>query len=119
MKKEKTLEAILVITTGFLLLYLIYHKPWMLFVSLGAGVVGILIKPLASLIAKGWFKLGDLLGFVVSKVVLATLFFIILVPISFLYNIFNKDTLRLKRTDGSLWSVRDHTYLPDDLKNGW
>jgi hypothetical protein len=119
MKKEKILEATLVITTGFLLLFLIYGKQWMLYVSIGAGVSGILIKPLASLIAKAWFKLGDLLGFVVSKVVLATMFFIILVPVSFLHNIFNKDILQLKRTGKSLWKDRDHNYVPDDLKNSW
>jgi hypothetical protein len=119
MKKEKTLEALLVITTGFLLLFLIYGKQWMLYTSFGAGVSGIFIKPLASLLAKGWFKLGDLLGFVVSKVVLAIMFFIILVPVSFFYNIFNKDILQLKRTEKSLWKDRDHNYIPDDLKNSW
>jgi len=119
MKKDKILEAILVISTGFLLLFLIYGKVWMIYVSFGAGVAGIFIKPLASLLAKGWYKLGDLLGFVVSKVVLAVLFFIILVPISFLYNIFNKDTLQLKRTEKSLWTNRNHNYVPNDLKNIW
>jgi hypothetical protein len=119
MKKEKTLEAILVITTGFLLLFLINGKLWFLYIAFGAGVIGIFIKPLASLLAKGWFKLGELLGFVVSKVVLAVLFFIILTPISFLYNIFNKDTLQLKRTEKSLWVERNHGFGPDDLKNSW
>jgi hypothetical protein len=119
MKKEKTLEAILVIATGFLLLFLIYDKQWMLYVSFGAGIAGVFVKPLASLLAKGWFKLGELLGFVVSKVVLATMFFIFLVPIAFFYNIFHKDTLQLKRTEKSLWKVRDHNFVSDDLKNTW
>jgi hypothetical protein len=118
-KKDKTFEALLVIVTGFLLLFLVYGKVWMIYVSFGTGIIGIFIKPLGSLLAKGWFKLGDLLGYVVSKVVLATMFFIILVPISFLYNIFNKDTLQLKRTEKSLWKVRDHSYTADDLKNSW
>jgi hypothetical protein len=119
MKKEKTPEALLVITTGFLLLFLVYGKAWFLYISLGTGVCGILIRPLASLIAKCWYKLGDLLGFLVSKLVLAILFFIILVPISFLYNVFNRDTLHLKRTENSLWSERNHNYIPEDLKNSW
>lgn len=119
MKKEKTLEAILVITTGFLLLFLIYDKEWFLYVSLGVGIVGILINPLATLLAKGWYKLGELMGFVVSKVVLTALFFVFLVPISFLYNIFNKDTLKLKKTGESLWVNRNHDYVSDDLKNSW
>jgi hypothetical protein len=119
MKKEKTLEALLVIITGFLLLFLIYEKEWMLYVSFGTGIAGILVKPLATLLAKGWFKLGDLLGFVVSKVVLAVMFFIILTPIAFLYNIFNRDTLHLKRKEKSLWSDRNHSYVADDMNNSW
>jgi hypothetical protein len=119
MKKEKTVEALLVITTGFLVLFCIYKKEWMLFVALGAGLTGIFIKPLASLIAKGWIKLGELLGFVVSKVVLALLFYILFVPISLLYNLFNKDTLALRRQNRSLWNNRDFEYKPSDLKNSW
>jgi hypothetical protein len=119
MKKEKTEEVLLVIATGFVLFFSINKKEWMLFVALGVGLIGIFIKPLAALIAKGWFKLGDLLGIVVSKVILAILFYILLVPISFLYNLFNKDTLALKRQNKSLWHHRDHEYTPSDLKNSW
>jgi hypothetical protein len=119
MKNEKTQEALLVITTGFLVLFSIYKNEWMLFVALGAGLVGVFVKPLAVFIAKGWFKLGELLGFVVSKVVLALLFYILLVPIAFFYNLFNKDTLDLKRQNKSLWHKRDHDYKPADLNNSW
>jgi hypothetical protein len=119
MKKDKTQEVILVITTGFLLLFAIYKKEWMLFVALGVGLIGVFIKPLAALIAKAWFKLGDLLGFIVSKVILALLFYILLVPVSFLYNIFNKDTLDLKRQTKSMWHQKDHQYVSNDLNNSW
>lgn len=119
MKKDKTLEAILVMTTGFLVLYAIYRSEWMLYVAIGAGAIGLFINPLALLLAKGWFKLGELLGFVVSKVVLTLLFYLLLVPISLLHNLFNKDILALKRQDKSLWQNRDHEYVPNDLNNSW
>ncbi|MBN1924351.1 MAG: hypothetical protein JW798_00820 [Prolixibacteraceae bacterium] len=119
MRKEKSTEAILVIATGFLLLFFLKQKEWMLYVSFGAGIIGIFFKPLARLIAKGWFKIGDLLGFVVSKVVLAVTFFILLAPIAFFYKLFNNDPLRLKNKYGSLWSERKHTYTANDLKNIW
>jgi hypothetical protein len=119
MKKDKTTEALLVIATGFLLLYLLKDKDWMLYVAFGAGLIGIFIKPFARLIATGWYKLGDLLGFVVSKVVLTLVFFILLVPISFLYRLFNKDSLKRKNTYTSFWSERNHVYGANDLKNIW
>jgi predicted PurR-regulated permease PerM len=119
MTKEKRLEAMLVISTGFLVLYAIKMNPVFLYIALGAGLVAIFVKPLATLIAKGWFKLGELLGLVVSKVVLTIIFFILIIPISFLYNLFNKDTLRLKRSYPSQWTERMHSYEAKDLKNIW
>jgi hypothetical protein len=119
MNREKTQEALLVITTGFIVLFYFYHNEWMITVALLAGLTGVFVKPLATLVAKGWFKLGELLGFVVSKVILALLFYILIVPISFLHNLFNKDTLALKRQHKSLWSNRDHEYNPSDLLNTW
>lgn len=119
MKKEKVLEAILVISTGFLLLFVINGQKLFLFIALGAGLTGVLLKPLARLIAIGWYKLGDLLGYVVSKVILSVIFFLFLAPIAFLHNLFNKDILRLKNSEKSFWNERKHDYSPDDLRNIW
>ncbi|MBN2275566.1 MAG: hypothetical protein JXR41_02980 [Bacteroidales bacterium] len=119
MKKEKILEAVLVITTGMLVIYLVTHQPVFLYISVASGVVGILFKPLAKLMAALWYKTGELLGNVVSKIVLTLVFFLLLVPIAFLYRFFHKDPLHLKKTAGSNWSVREHNYCGDDLKNIW
>ncbi|MFA9391773.1 MAG: hypothetical protein ACERKD_18325 [Prolixibacteraceae bacterium] len=119
MKKEKQLEALVVIVTGMILLYLVYHSSVFLYIGLGVGIAAIVIQPLAKLLALAWYKLGDLLGYVVSKVVLGVMFYLLLVPIAFLHNRFNKDTLNLKRKKDSLWSERKHQYTPDDLKNIW
>lgn len=119
MKKEKQLEAIVVIVTGMILLYFVYKSAVFLYIGFGVGVSAIAIKPLAKLIAMGWYKLGDLLGFVVSKVVLGVMFYLLLVPIALIHNVFNKDTLRLKRSKDSLWTTRNHSYTDKDLKNIW
>ena len=119
MKADRTRESILVITVGFIILYLIYHNVWLLYVALGCGSIGVLVKPVASLIAKAWLKLGDILGFIVSKVVLVLLFYILLTPISLLYRLFNKDVLSLKRQQSTLWHTRDLSYSSKDLKNSW
>jgi len=119
MKKEKTLEAMLVITTGMLLIYLIKQQYIFLYISLACGLTGVLIKPLASIIATGWYKLGDLLGFIVSKIVLTLIFFFFLLPVALLYRLFNKDPLRLKTPRQSNWSIREHLYTGNDLKNIW
>jgi polyferredoxin len=108
-----------VLTTGFLVLFLFFGYLWFLYASLAFGFTGIFIKPLSRLIAIAWFKLADVLNFVVSKIILGALFFFILWPVAVLYKITNKDKLRLKRTNKSTWTERNHFYAANDLKNIW
>ena len=117
--KNKSLETSLVLTTGFLILFLIFGNIWLLYAALALGIVGIFIKPVAKYIAIAWFKLADILNFVVSKVILGILFFIILWPVSMLSRIFNKDKLQLKKSEKSTWILRNHNYSASDLKNIW
>jgi hypothetical protein len=119
MKKEKTLEAMLVIATGMMLIYFWKQERVFLYIAAATGIAGILIKPLAVFIAAGWYKAGELLGTVVSKVVLTLVFVFLLTPIALLYRIFNKDPLHLKKTDGPNWKIRGQTYSEKDLKNPW
>lgn len=117
--KEKTNEALLVIITGFLLLFIIYQNALFLYISFSIGLTAVFIRPLAKLVAAGWFKLGELLGFVVSKIVLTVMFYLLLMPVALLHNIFNKDVLKLKKGRKTLWVDRNHRYITDDLKNIW
>ena len=119
MTKGKALEAILVIVIGFLILFLLYEKNYFLYIAIVFGIIGVINEDLTILVAKGWFKLGQLLGFIVSKVVLATMFYFLLVPIALLHNVFNKDSLRLKRSKKSLWNERNHVFTSADFKNTW
>ena len=119
MKKNKSAEALLVIVTGFILLFIVYKIQAFLYISLSVGLIGVFIKPLGNLIALGWYKLGELMGFVVSKIVLTLMFYLLLVPIALLHNLMNKDKLNLKRRNQSTWHVRNHKYLASDLKNIW
>jgi hypothetical protein len=98
----------------------------------GAPVVGIwlgaalLILGLA-LLAPGvlapfnraWRRLSELLGRVVSPVVLGVLYFLLLVPAGLLGRLFGRDELRLKKQPGhSHWLARDPPGpAPDSLKH--
>lgn len=117
--RNKSLETSLVLTTGFLVFFVIFEHFWFLYAALAFGFIGIFIKPLARIVAIVWFKLADVLNFVVSKIILGTLFFLILWPVSMLYNLANKDKLRLKRSGRSTWTERNHVYTSGDLKNIW
>ncbi|PCJ86040.1 MAG: hypothetical protein COA57_06760 [Flavobacteriales bacterium] len=121
MKREKILENLAVISIGFMVLYFLFKKFWLLDVSLAVLLIAVFIKPLAKLISRGWMKLAEGMGFVMSKVLLSIIFFLILTPIAFLQKITSKDNLRLKKEPGkSLYFEREgHEFTKEDLENPW
>jgi hypothetical protein len=121
MKKERILEACLVISTGLLAFYFIGKRQhiYLVYISLIVGALGVLIRPLAKWIAVFWYKLGDLLGLIVPKIILSAVFYFFLFPIALLYRLSKKDPLRLKDSRKSNWVDREHEYAAGDLKNTW
>jgi hypothetical protein len=56
---------------------------------------------------KAWYHLGQLLGKIVSPVVLGIIFFVVLTPVAAITRLFGRDELRLKRNQGaSYWIDR-------------
>jgi hypothetical protein len=119
MIKEKTTETCLVLSTGFILLYLIFRLEVFLIASFVIGIIGVFIKPLANPITWFWLKLGEMMGFVISKVILTIVFFIFLLPIATLYRIVKKDTLDLKNSKVSMWKDQNRKFATKDLENIW
>ncbi len=71
-------------------------------------------RPLAVL----WLSLSDLIGAVVSKIVLAVVFVVVVVPIGIIRRLVGKDSLRLRAFKASPDSVmleRNHTFVGGDL----
>jgi hypothetical protein len=53
---------------------------------------------------KIWFKIGILLGNVISPIVMSIIFFLVVTPTSFIMKILGKDLLNLKKnTKNSYW----------------
>ncbi len=80
------------------------YKGWTTTASIGwfvaAVVVAIVTVVAPRLLApfnKAWFKLGLLMGMVVSPIVLGVIFFGVLTPVAVVSRIFGRDELRLKR----------------------
>ena len=90
-----------------------------------AGLCGVMV--LATIFAprllaplnRLWFELGQLMGRVVSPIVLGAIFFLILTPVGVLTRICGRDELRLKRkTVDSYWIDRKDENSPaETFKN--
>lgn len=119
MGREKSLETSLVMTSGFILVYYITKIDLFAFLAFGLGFIGIFFKPVAKIIAIGWFKLAEILNYFISKLIFGALFFAVLVPISFLSRIFNKQSLNLKNSSKSMWYKRGLIYSANELENIW
>ena len=117
--RSKNLETCLVISTGLIIIY--YFKPidWLLYVAIIVGLIGAFFNSLAAGITWFWYKLAEVLGYVMSRVILTLVFFIFLFPIALIYRLFNKENLFPKKDQKSFWVERNHDYNGDDLKNVW
>ena len=121
--REKELETILVLCVALVAFYFITKQQhlYLLKISLALGLIGMFSKYLTSKISWAWLKLGEMMGAVMSKVILSVVFFGFLFPIAILSRIFsdNKNALQLKKTAGSHYFTRNHKYEAKDLENVW
>jgi len=98
MKPDTSKSTILVISMGFLVIYLVFGWKWAIYTALGVGVIGIASTYISQKIEWAWMKLAKVLGYIVPNIILSIVFFIFLFPIAVLARLFgNKDPLMLSR----------------------
>ena len=65
--------------------------------ALAFGLLGLVAPKVLRPLNWLWFQLGQLLGKIVSPVVLGAIFFLLLTPVALVTRLFGRDELRLKR----------------------
>ncbi len=125
--KENNSKVILVMVVGFMLIatYLHFKTEYataakvLFIVALSIGVAS-LIPPLERLIVWIWEKIGLVLGWINTKIILSLVFFIFLTPFGILSRIFTKKSaLQLKNDSKTTFVERNHTYTKKDIENIW
>ncbi len=76
-----------------------------LIASIMVGLVAIVAPNLLTPLNKAWMKLGDLMGKVVSPLVLGIIFFVLIAPVALVTRLFGRDELRLKKTNASSYWI--------------
>lgn len=72
------------------------------------------MKPLAKL----WYGLAEILGSVVSKIILVLVFVLVVVPVAVMRQLMGKDAMLLKQwkqSKSSCFVERNHSYSSEDL----
>ena len=95
MKKEnnkaKSLETLLVLVGALIIAFWVTQKKIFLLLALLLIVIGISSSFLTGKISWAWLKFSELIGNIMSKVILSLIYFIFLVPIALLYQLSKKD----------------------------
>ena len=74
-------------------------RTWTLFISIPSIILAF-TKPILLLYPyRAWMKLGNILGWVNSRIILGLVFLIILQPIALIMRILGHDPLRTKKSD--------------------
>ena len=86
------------------------NSPNILFLILAIFflILGLINSKILTPFNKMWIKLGELLGVIISPIVLGLIYFFVIFPTSLLLKLFNKDILNLnfKSIDKSQWKKR-------------
>ena len=109
---EKSFGIIFFIFFGLIALWpLLKNEPmriWSLALSVIFLVSAFLMPKLLKPLNLFWIKLGEILGKLISPIVLASIFFIVVTPMSMFIKMLGKDLLKLKFSKKtSYWIKRD------------
>ena len=91
-----------------------------LYVGMGLHVINMIVPSIYKPLAYLWFGLSDLMGAVMSKVLLSIVFFFVVTPIAILRRLSGKDALKLRAFKGSKESAmleRNHMFTAKDLES--
>jgi len=117
--RVKVLETILVLVLALLTGYYFNKSPYWLVAAAVLIAISLLIPALAEMIHVGWMKLGEGIGFITSKIILTLIFFVVLVPLSWIAARFRKPVMKMKPGAGSFFKSRDVTYTAESMKDLW
>jgi hypothetical protein len=115
--RSKELETTLIIILGLIVLSLYFEQYRLLYLGLSIGFLSLLSPRIGKYLHLFWIALADKLGLVSSYIILTLIFVLILIPLSFLYKIFNKDPLQLKDRYQSYWHYREKKFEEKDFLN--
>src|ERR1700754_4347140 len=100
-KDYKPKETVLVITVGLLLLYILFKNRVFLYCAVVIGLAGVLSFYLSEKIDWVWNKLSVVMGAVSNRVLLALVFFFVVMPVGLIR--------RLRKRSRLVYFNRDKT----------
>jgi len=103
----------------FLIFYFYFSNNFFLILSIIFLVLSFFYSSFLQPLNNFWFKLGILLGSIVSPIVLGCIFFLLITPISVIGKIFQRNPLKLDldKNIKSYWVTRDDNITKENFNN--
>jgi hypothetical protein len=110
----------LAIVTGFLILFLVFEKAWLLYVAVLLAGVFLVSEKLSAWILAAWWKLAEVLGTVNRCILLSLVYVGILWPLALLRRLLRQDVLSLRSPPkDTLFKERERAYRKEDFEKLW
>ena len=117
--KERAYQTLIVITLGCSLISFIFEAKELLYLGLFISLVGVISSWIALKIDFLWYKLAELMGKIMTPIILSSVYFIILLPFALVSKGKTKRNLKINKSQKSTYINIDKVYTREDLKHLW
>lgn len=117
--RDQCKDAGMAFTLILILLRLIYRHDYILVVAICLLAITMTAPMIYKGLAMIWFGLAEVVGNIISKIILSVIFIMVVTPIGAARRLLHKDSLRLyefKRSRESVMEERNQTFGPKDIE---
>jgi hypothetical protein len=117
--KDQSRDTGMAMVLLLLIIFVSRKREGLLFAAMALHVLNMAVPQIYRPVAVLWLGLSDLLGAVVSRILLSIVFFAVVTPIGLLRRLMGKDSLKLRAFKAGKDSVmleRNHTFIGRDLE---
>jgi hypothetical protein len=119
MKNIADVKAILIMVVGLNVLGYFLEVPVLNQAGIIIGLVSLIIPPAGKLILWVWFRIGHVLGWINTRIILGIIFYVFLTPLSLVYRLLNKDHMNMAGGKDTYYTTREHVFTAKDIENTW
>jgi hypothetical protein len=110
----------LAIITGFLVLFLVFEKVWLLHLALVLAIIFLMSEKLSAWILAGWWKVANLLGTLNRWLLLSLVYVVVLLPLALGRRLWHRDELVLRTPpETTMFKSRKQPYRKEDFEKLW
>lgn len=116
---RRTITSFALIVSGALLAIAAYQRwrgapPWVVLALVSIAVVLSLLSAVAPAwlrpVYRGWMRVGEVLGWINTRIILTLVFFLVVTPIGLLMRLFGRSPIATAKRDSYWTDVEPHSY---------